>query len=149
MSRVLILGMAMLTTPTFARTPIYAHKPGVTEAVMNQEEGACLADADKAKHDPTALFPYTQGALPQGQSGGGGLAGGLASGASAIMSGYKRFSLTIYDCMLSKGYTMRQVTDADWKVAKKLAPKERQERMFQWRSAPVPAHPAASRDRFD
>ncbi len=70
-----------------------------------------------------------------------GLAEGIASG--------KRFSTTLYDCFISKGYTMRKATKADWKVAKKLKPADRNKQLIAWSMSPEPLHPEVPRDQID
>ena len=134
--------------PAAARAPMYAYKAGVDEAVLDADEAACLADARKAMKDASfrpayAYNPATQGTVA-------GVAGaGLAQGFMAGIASAKRFNTTLYDCMVGRGYSMRRMSEADWKAVKTMSPEERKAKTAVWRTGPVPVHPALVRDKID
>jgi len=145
---VALMGAAFPAAPVAARTPMYAHKAGVTSDQKKADEAVCIADAQHAMRDPTFRQPYMYNPTTEGTvagSAGAALARGLIEG----IAGAKRFNTTLYDCMVARGYTMRRMSKEDWHALKALAPDEREARASGWSSASEPVHPEVSRDEID
>lgn len=102
-----------LAGPVAARILAYAYQAGVSD-VLASDEGACLTDADKARHDPASNAPFFHNAVTP-SSGGEQIGAVAAQGFIAGVERANRFDRTLYDRMASKGDTMRQASDADWK----------------------------------
>ncbi|WP_374943384.1 hypothetical protein [Sphingomonas sp.] len=138
----------MIATPAAARPPAYAYKAGVTADQHGADGAACWNDGMKAMNDPKWVNPRTPNPVTDGTTAGA-AGGALARGFADGLAGGKRFKTTYYDCLISKGYTLRRPDEAAWKAYKKLPKAERPALMLSWASAAEPLHPMAPRDDFD